>query len=89
MKTFTTYAFLVVLALSQSPVLSIPSLITKGTNLDVIADTRFVARDLKVAKPEEASKDLEKRGLRACVSTALHLLSSSFLKAGKLGYIAN
>jgi hypothetical protein len=92
MKAFTIYSFLVVLVLSQSHVFSIPNPITEDTNIDVIADSLFVARDPDrpnlVAKHEETTSDLEKRGFRTCVSTALHLLSSSFLKARKLGYIA-
>ena len=89
MKVFNIYTFLIALALSQSPVLSIPSPIAEGTNIDVVTNAPFVARDLNgsnlVAKLEEASSNLETRDITTCVSTALHPLSSSFLMAGKLG----
>jgi hypothetical protein len=93
MKTFTIYALLAVLALSQSPVLGAPKPITEGANLDVMADAAFAARDLnrpdEVAKREEASYALEKRDYRTCVSTALHLLPSSFIGTKKPEYITD
>jgi len=93
MKTLIVHALLAALALSQSPVLSAPSPITESANLEVIADAPFVTRDVtcltKMAKREEASHALEKRDHRYCVSTASYLLSSSILRAGKLGWITN